>query len=287
MLRADPDQPRHREQALRAEPHLGASSRTGSPRAPNRSTRSAPRRTSSSRKVGRELYEKFFRGYTRKQWGLDPSRARQVGDGARADPHQPRRPLLHRRVPVHAEARLHADVRAHARPPEHQHHAADRLRRREGRGPASAGDLSPGRSTSIFGFRFGKLPYRSLRFEHVTLDQEWHQPVAVVNYPQTHDYTRVTEYKHLTGQAAPEDGAHLRVSRRPTAIPTTRSRSRRTRSCSRSTSAWRSRPRTCGSSGGSRPTATTTWIRSSARRSPPSAASTRRCRRTRTPRQPA
>jgi UDP-galactopyranose mutase len=51
-----------------------------------------------------------------------------------------------------------------------------------------------------FGFRFGRLPYRSLRFEHVTLDTPWHQPVGVVNYPQTHDYTRITEYKYLTGQ---------------------------------------------------------------------------------------
>ncbi len=51
-----------------------------------------------------------------------------------------------------------------------------------------------------FGHRFGKLPYRSLRFEHVTLDKRQHQPVATVNYPQTQEYTRVTEYKHLTGQ---------------------------------------------------------------------------------------
>jgi UDP-galactopyranose mutase len=56
----------------------------------------------------------------------------------------------------------------------------------------------------FFGFRFGKLPYRSLRFRHVMLDKEWHQPVGVVNYPQTHDYTRVTEYKHLTGQQHPK-----------------------------------------------------------------------------------
>jgi UDP-galactopyranose mutase len=54
-----------------------------------------------------------------------------------------------------------------------------------------------------FGFRFGKLPYRSLQFEHVTLDKPWHQPVGVVNYPQTEDYTRVTEYKYLTGQTHP------------------------------------------------------------------------------------
>jgi UDP-galactopyranose mutase len=52
-----------------------------------------------------------------------------------------------------------------------------------------------------FGFRFGKLPYRSLRFEHKTVDQEWVQPVAVVNYPHPDvPYTRITEYKHLTGQ---------------------------------------------------------------------------------------
>ena len=55
----------------------------------------------------------------------------------------------------------------------------------------------------FFDFRFGPLPYRSLRFEHVTLDEAWHQPVAVVNYPQDQAYTRVTEYKHLTGQEHP------------------------------------------------------------------------------------
>jgi UDP-galactopyranose mutase len=54
----------------------------------------------------------------------------------------------------------------------------------------------------FFNYRFGTLPYRSLRFEHRTLDQEWLQPVAVVNYPQDEPYTRITEYKHLTGQKA-------------------------------------------------------------------------------------
>jgi UDP-galactopyranose mutase len=55
-----------------------------------------------------------------------------------------------------------------------------------------------------FGHRFGKLPYRCLSFDHVTLDKEWHQAVGVVNYPQTEKYTRVTEYKHLTGQTHPK-----------------------------------------------------------------------------------
>src|SRR5690606_36904713 len=54
-----------------------------------------------------------------------------------------------------------------------------------------------------FGYRYGELPYRSLRFQHETLDQEWLQPVAVVNYPdEATPYTRITEYKHLTGQSA-------------------------------------------------------------------------------------
>jgi UDP-galactopyranose mutase len=52
----------------------------------------------------------------------------------------------------------------------------------------------------FFDFRYGKLPYRSLHFEHRSLDREWFQPVGVVNYPNDFEYTRVTEFKHLTGQ---------------------------------------------------------------------------------------
>jgi UDP-galactopyranose mutase len=52
-----------------------------------------------------------------------------------------------------------------------------------------------------FGFRYGKLPYRSLRFEHKVVNAERFQPVATVNYPDLQvPYTRITEYKHLTGQ---------------------------------------------------------------------------------------
>ena len=55
-----------------------------------------------------------------------------------------------------------------------------------------------------FGYCHGKLPYRSLRFQHETLDCEWHQLVGVVNYPdEAVPFTRVTEYKHLTGQRTP------------------------------------------------------------------------------------
>ena len=55
-----------------------------------------------------------------------------------------------------------------------------------------------------FDFCFGKLPYRSLRFDHQTLEQEQFQEVAVVNYPSEDvPYTRISEYKHLTAQSSP------------------------------------------------------------------------------------
>ena len=53
----------------------------------------------------------------------------------------------------------------------------------------------------FFDFRFGKLPYRSLEFKHETLDKEVFQPAPVVNYPNEQLYTRITEFKYLTGQA--------------------------------------------------------------------------------------
>ena len=74
----------------------------------------------------------------------------------------------------------------------------------EVKGEVDAGHIVfTGPIDEYFGYRFGKLPYRSLRFEHRTLEQEWSQPVAVVNYPSPDvPYTRITEYKHLTGQAS-------------------------------------------------------------------------------------
>jgi UDP-galactopyranose mutase len=56
----------------------------------------------------------------------------------------------------------------------------------------------------FFDLRHGKLPYRSIEFDFQTVDREWVQPVAVVNYPNEHLYTRVTEFKHLTGQQHPK-----------------------------------------------------------------------------------
>jgi len=56
---------------------------------------------------------------------------------------------------------------------------------------------------AFFDHRFGKLPYRSLEFRFETVEQEWHQQVGTVNYPNDNLYTRITEFKHLTGQRSP------------------------------------------------------------------------------------
>jgi len=55
----------------------------------------------------------------------------------------------------------------------------------------------------FFDYMHGPLPYRSLLFEFVTLEEEWHQEVGTVNYPNKYNFTRITEQKHLTGQRLP------------------------------------------------------------------------------------
>jgi UDP-galactopyranose mutase len=57
---------------------------------------------------------------------------------------------------------------------------------------------------AYYEYRYGRLPYRSLRFEFETVDRERVQPVGVINHPGAEPYTRVTEFKHLTGQVHPK-----------------------------------------------------------------------------------
>ncbi len=150
--------------------------------------------------VGRELYEKFFRGYTRKQWGLDPSELdkavtsrvptrtntddRYFSDKFQAMPADGYTRMFERMLD-HPNIELLLGVDYQEARGAHEH---DHL-------------VFTGPIDEYFGYRFGMLPYRSLRFEHETLQQEWLQTVAVVNYPdEAVPYTRITEYKHLTGQ---------------------------------------------------------------------------------------
>lgn len=57
-----------------------------------------------------------------------------------------------------------------------------------------------GKIDEFFQYEFGELPYRSLRFEFERIDEEYYQSVGTVNYPNEYTFTRITEFKHLTGQ---------------------------------------------------------------------------------------
>ncbi|MEO1403935.1 MAG: UDP-galactopyranose mutase [Cyanobacteria bacterium J06635_1] len=57
---------------------------------------------------------------------------------------------------------------------------------------------------AFFDYCHGELPYRSIRFQFETRDQEWHQEVGTVNYPNDYDITRITEQKYLSGQTSPK-----------------------------------------------------------------------------------
>ena len=156
-------------------------------------------------KVGRDLYERLFRGYTRKQWGLDPSE-------------------LHASVCGRLPVRTNADDR----------YFGDSFQNMPAAGftamfkrmldhpniTLSLGteyddirhDVAPrhivwtGPIDEFFDYRLGKLPYRSLEFERetrATPGGRLVQPVAVINYPNERiPFTRVTEFRHLTGQVA-------------------------------------------------------------------------------------
>lgn len=150
--------------------------------------------------VGRDLYEKFFRGYTRKQWGLDPT---QLAASVTA------------RIPVRTNhddryftdsfqcMPLHGYTRMFERMLDHPNIRNElgvdffAVRERiEARHLVYTGPLD-----AFYDYCFGKLPYRSLYFEHEHLpDRAQYQQTGTINYPNDFAFTRITEFKYLTGQ---------------------------------------------------------------------------------------
>ena len=153
--------------------------------------------------VGRELYEKFFQGYTRKQWGMDPSEldksvTARVPTRTNRDDRYFTDTFQY--MPKHGYTRMfekmldHPNIKVMT-----QTDFADVKDEIGYRNLIWTGPID-----EYFGFQYGKLPYRSLQFKHETLDTEQFLPTGTVNYPQTEAYTRVSEYKHMTGQVHPK-----------------------------------------------------------------------------------
>ncbi|MFN8132476.1 MAG: UDP-galactopyranose mutase [Solirubrobacteraceae bacterium] len=179
-----------------------------------RAEATGPARTSEDAvvgKVGRDLYERLFRGYTRKQWALDPSELHAS---------------VCARIPVrHTTDDRYFTDRFQAMPAAGYTAMFERMLDhplidvRTGvafdAAPEAGGDAHvvwTGAIDEYFGRCFGPLPYRSLRFERetrATPDGALAQPVAQVNYPDERvPFTRVTEFRHLTGQ----DAAHTTLA---------------------------------------------------------------------------
>lgn len=150
-------------------------------------------------KVGRELYEKFFRGYTRKQWGLDPSEL-DAAVTARVPTRTNRDDRYftdtYQAMPRHGYTRLFERMLAH---PGIKVMLNTDFRDVDGVIPYRE-LIYTGPIDAFFDHRYGALPYRSIEFRFETLDRAQLQPVGTVNYPNEHPYTRITEFKHLTGQ---------------------------------------------------------------------------------------
>jgi len=150
--------------------------------------------------VGQDLYEKFFLNYTKKQWGLHPSELK-AGVAARIPvrTNSDDRYFTDRfqAMPLHGYTRMFERMLDHpniavstgvnftevkAKYPDHH-------------------IVYTGPIDEYFNYCFGKLPYRSLRFEHEHFpNTNQIQAVGTVNFPNDYNYTRITEFKHLTGQ---------------------------------------------------------------------------------------
>lgn len=149
--------------------------------------------------IGKELYEKFFKGYTIKQWDLDPSEL-----DASVTARVPTRTNMDNRyftdtyqaMPLHGYTQMFARMLSH--PAIHimlntvfedikDHITFKKI-------------IYTGPIDAFFNYRFGKLPYRSIDFKFRTFDLESYQCCGTINFPMTNLYTRITEFKKLTGQ---------------------------------------------------------------------------------------
>lgn len=150
-------------------------------------------------KVGKELYTKFFQGYTRKQWGLDPSELdKSVIARVPTRTNRDNRYFTdtYQAMPLHGFTRMFAKMLDH---PNIKVMLNTDYREIKQVIPYRE-IIYTGPIDEFFDYRYGKLPYRSIDFQHETHNTPVFQPAPVINYPNEHLYTRITEFKYLTGQ---------------------------------------------------------------------------------------
>ncbi|HEX8104361.1 MAG TPA: UDP-galactopyranose mutase [Solirubrobacteraceae bacterium] len=154
-------------------------------------------------RFGRDLYEKFFRGYTRKQWERDPSELHAsvcARIPIRFDTDDRYFTDWFQSMPLDGYTAMFERILDHP-----SIEVRTGLEFADVRDEIEYGHLVwTGPVDEFFGHRFGPLPYRSLEFEHrnvATPDGGLVQPTASINQPSFDvPYTRITEYRHMTGQ---------------------------------------------------------------------------------------
>lgn len=150
-------------------------------------------------KIGRELYEKFFKGYTRKQWDLDPSEL-DASVAARIPTRNNRDNRYftdtYQAIPLYGYTKMFENMLDH---PNIKVMLNTDYKEIENTIPFRK-MIYTGPIDYYFDYCYGKLPYRSIDFKFKTIDTEYCQSTGTINYPNEHPYTRITEFKHLTGQ---------------------------------------------------------------------------------------
>lgn len=153
--------------------------------------------------VGRDLCDKFFRNYTRKQWNLDLSQLSPAVAGripVRTNCDDRYFTDEFQNMPAEGYTKMFERMLGHSNIRVELGVSFDRLRHKV----IADTIFYSGPIDAYFDFCYGKLPYRSLDFQHEHIPAiEQYQPVGTVNYPNEFDYTRITEFKHLTGQQHP------------------------------------------------------------------------------------
>ncbi|MGE5607187.1 MAG: UDP-galactopyranose mutase [Bacteroidota bacterium] len=154
-------------------------------------------------KVGRELYSKFFKNYTKKQWGLDSSELdRSVCARIPVRTNRDHRYFTdkYQAMPKYGYSEMFKAMLRHSKI---QIMLQTDYREIRERIPYQK-LIYTGPIDAYFNYKYGKLPYRSLNFTFETLDREYYQDTAIVNYPNEYDFTRITEFKRMTGQIHPK-----------------------------------------------------------------------------------
>ncbi len=154
-------------------------------------------------RVGRELYEAFYLGYTLKQWNIHPrDLAPSVCGRIPVRLNTDERYVDHeyQLTPAEGFTNMFTNMVSHPNIDVMLETDFETLRHSLKPGIAT---VYTGQIDEYFDFKLGKLPWRSLQFEFKEEPTEYTQPCVQINYPNEHGYTRTVEIKHVTGQKHP------------------------------------------------------------------------------------